>query len=268
MKARVLSLVLLTVLAACARSGGPAPVEYRGVGSGETAPGAARTAEGYSAPEPVLGGGYMPPSSAGSVQAQDLPPPSGNSPINPSSVSSVPRSTEADDAYAQVARRDPVLSPLPQPVQSQPAAPAQQPVMAPTPAVPEPEINQGIGEFGWPLRGKILSNYGPKSGGRANDGINIAAPLGSPVYASKSGTVAYAGNELRGFGNMVLVRHDGGMFTVYAHLDSIKVAKEDSIGKGQVLGTVGKSGGVSEPQLHFEVRRGSNPLDPKKFLGK
>lgn len=268
MKARVISLVLLTALTACARSGSPAPVEYRGVGSGETGPGAVRTAENYTAPEPVLGGSYVPPSGVGSVQAQDLPPPNSNSPINPSSVSSVPHSTEADDAYAQAARRDPVLSPLPQPATTQPAAPPQQPVIAPAPAVSAPEINQGIGEFGWPLRGKILSSYGPKSGGRANDGINIAAPAGTSVYASKAGTVAYAGNELRSFGNMVLIRHEGGMFTVYAHLDSIKVAKEDSIAKGQVVGTVGKSGGVSEPQLHFEVRRGSTPLDPKKYLGK
>ncbi len=262
MTSRAASLALLLVLAACARGGGPAPVEYRGVGSGETSPGMAAARAPETAPEPYQGGSYSAPVTSGSVQAQEL------SPINPNSVSSVPLQTgEVNDPYAQAARQvpaqRPVLSPTPPPTAST------QPVLAPAPTTTmAPAIDQGTGAFGWPLRGKILSGYGPKSGGRANDGINIAAPQGTPVHASKDGTVAYAGNELRSFGNMVLVRHDGGMFTVYAHLDQINVQKEQALTKGQVVGTVGQSGGVSEPQLHFEVRRGSTPLDPKKYLGK
>lgn len=250
----VASLAIL-LLAACARSGGPAPVEYRGVGAGETAP---------------------------TMATLTAPPPEASPVISRESVSSVPLE-EPQDAYAQAASRTapPAAGTLtPAPVQQEqvlasttlPPATAAAPAPAATPAstsIPYATGQMlGSGEFGWPLRGKLLSGFGPKAGGQANDGLNIAAPLGSAVYASKDGTVAYAGNELRSFGNMVLVRHTGGMFTVYAHLDQINVSKDQAVTKGQPVGTVGQSGGVSEPQLHFEVRRGSTPLDPKKYLGR
>lgn len=123
------------------------------------------------------------------------------------------------------------------------------------------------GRFSWPLRGDIVSNFGPKAGGEHNDGINIIAPEGTSVAAVDNGVVAYAGNELRGYGNLVLVRHDGGWITAYAHLDQITVAKGQTITQGMKVGTVGRSGGVSPAQLHFELRKGSKAVDPKGYLG-
>ena len=123
------------------------------------------------------------------------------------------------------------------------------------------------GRFPWPVRGRILANYGSSSaeGGR-NDGINIAAPLGTPVRAVDAGVVAYAGNELKGFGNLVLIKHANGWISAYAHLDDVGLKPGDKIAAGQVIAKVGESGGVAEPQLHFELRRGKKPVDPKEFL--
>ena len=103
-------------------------------------------------------------------------------------------------------------------------------------------------------------------GGGHNDGINIAAPRGTPVHAIEGGTVAYAGNEVKGYGNLVLVKHADGWISAYAHLDDVTVKPGDTIAAGQILGKVGNSGGVNEPQLHFELRRGKKPVDPREFL--
>jgi murein DD-endopeptidase MepM/ murein hydrolase activator NlpD len=123
------------------------------------------------------------------------------------------------------------------------------------------------GRFPWPVRGRILANYGSTSAeGNRNDGINIAAPLGTPVRAIDTGVVAYAGNELKGFGNLVLIKHANGWISAYAHLDSLAVKVGEKIAAGQVFAHVGTSGGVGEPQLHFELRRGKKPVDPREFL--
>lgn len=120
--------------------------------------------------------------------------------------------------------------------------------------------------FIWPLQGRLISGFGPKAKGLHNDGINIAAPRGAPVRAAKSGVVAYAGNELRGFGNLLLIKHSNGWVTAYAHTDKILVKRGDRVGKGQIIARVGKTGAVSRPQLHFEMRRGKRPVNPKRFL--
>jgi murein DD-endopeptidase MepM/ murein hydrolase activator NlpD len=120
--------------------------------------------------------------------------------------------------------------------------------------------------FIWPLQGRLISGFGPKAKGLHNDGINIAAPRGAPVRAAKSGVVAYAGNELRGFGNLLLIKHSNGWVTAYAHTDKILVKRGDRVGKGQIIARVGKTGTVSRPQLHFEMRRGKRPVNPKRFL--
>lgn len=120
--------------------------------------------------------------------------------------------------------------------------------------------------FSWPVRGRILSTFGPKADGLHNDGINISARAGAPVIAAENGIVVYAGNELRGFGNLLLVRHAGGWITAYAHLDRTLVDKGQRVSRGQAIGTVGSSGGVSQPQLHFEIRQGTQAVDPAKFL--
>ena len=130
---------------------------------------------------------------------------------------------------------------------------------------PEPAPRAGS-RFLWPLEGKLLSSFGPKKGGLHNDGINIAAARGTPVRAAENGVVAYAGNELKGFGNLILVRHDGGWVTAYAHAEEITAQRGDQVRRGQVLGKVGQTGNVASPQLHFEIRRGTRAVDPRELL--
>ncbi|MCW9034050.1 MAG: M23 family metallopeptidase [Alphaproteobacteria bacterium] len=132
-------------------------------------------------------------------------------------------------------------------------------------SVPTPPKASGKG-FAWPVRGRVISNFGAKDKGLHNDGINILAPKGTPVRAVENGVVAYAGNELRGFGNLLLIKHSGGWITAYAHNDSLLVKRGDKVGKGQVISKVGSSGSVTIPQLHFEIRRGKKLYDPRKYL--
>lgn len=131
--------------------------------------------------------------------------------------------------------------------------------------VPPPPRRSG-GKFSWPVKGRLLSSYGTKAKGLHNDGINIAAPRGTTVKASENGVVAYAGNEIRGFGNLLLVKHTGGWVTAYAHNDQLLVKRGDKVKKGQIIAKVGSTGSVSSPQLHFELRKGSTAVDPKKYL--
>ena len=135
----------------------------------------------------------------------------------------------------------------------------------PPPAVPRPPRASGKG-FIWPVKGRVVSGFGAKAKGLRNDGINIAAKRGAPVMASENGVVAYAGNELRGFGNLLLIKHSGGWVTAYAHNDKILVKRGDRVRKGQKVATVGSTGGVKKPQLHFELRHGRKPTDPRKYL--
>ena len=120
--------------------------------------------------------------------------------------------------------------------------------------------------FLWPAEGRVISRFGSKPGGMHNDGINIAVPVGTAVRAAQNGVVAYAGNELRGYGNLVLIRHTGGWMTAYAHNDSLLVGKGDVVERGQVISRSGKSGRVSRPQAHFEIRRNGEPQDPLRLF--
>ncbi len=122
------------------------------------------------------------------------------------------------------------------------------------------------GRFAWPVQGRILANYGAATNGGRNDGINIAAPRGTPVRSIDAGTIAYVGNEVKGYGNLVLVKHDNGWISAYAHLDDPAVKVGDKVTSGQAIAKVGETGGVSQPQLHFELRRGKKPVDPREFL--
>ena len=132
-------------------------------------------------------------------------------------------------------------------------------------SVPRPPARAGK-EFVWPVEGRVVSSFGSKTGGRHNDGVNIAAPKGTPVRAAENGVVAYAGKEIRGFGNLLLIKHDGGLITAYAHAETLLVTRGDVVTRGQVIAKVGKTGGVDNPQLHFEVRRGTKAVDPGQFL--
>lgn len=118
------------------------------------------------------------------------------------------------------------------------------------------------GQFSWPVKGPIISRFGRKANGERNDGINISVPHGAPVHAAEKGVVIYSGNELKGYGNLVLVRHAEGWVSAYAHNGKLKVARGDAIQKGQVIASAGDTGSVSEPQVHFELRRNSKPVDP------
>jgi murein DD-endopeptidase MepM/ murein hydrolase activator NlpD len=120
--------------------------------------------------------------------------------------------------------------------------------------------------FRWPVRGRVIAAYGAKTSGKQNDGINVAVPEGTPVKAAEDGVVTYSGNELKGYGNLVLVRHSNGYVTAYAHASELMVKRGDTIKRGQIIAKAGQTGEVSSPQLHFEIRQGSTPVDPSKFL--
>jgi murein DD-endopeptidase MepM/ murein hydrolase activator NlpD len=128
------------------------------------------------------------------------------------------------------------------------------------------EATGALPTFRWPVRGKVITSYGAKTNGKANDGINLAVPEGTPVKAAEDGVVAYSGNELKGYGNLVLVRHSNGYVTAYAHASELMVKRGDTIKRGQVIAKSGQSGEVGSPQLHFEIRKGSAPVDPLQFL--
>jgi murein DD-endopeptidase MepM/ murein hydrolase activator NlpD len=160
---------------------------------------------------------------------------------------SIPATTPIErpaTATAQLAQEKTQLASLP---------PAQ------TPSSTKPHVG---GRFIWPVEGKVMSGFGSKGDGLNNDGINIAAARGTPVYAAAAGVVAYAGNEIRGFGNLLLIQHPDGWMTAYAHQDKLLVKRGDRVQQGQQIGAVGATGNVLSPQLHFEVRRGKRPVDP------
>ncbi|RAX42466.1 LysM peptidoglycan-binding domain-containing M23 family metallopeptidase [Rhizobium tropici] len=124
----------------------------------------------------------------------------------------------------------------------------------------------GIGKYRWPVRGAVVAGYGSNVNGSRNDGIDISVPEGTPVKAAENGVVIYAGNGLKELGNTVLVRHDDGTVTVYGHADALNVTRGQKVQRGQTLATSGMSGNVSQPQLHFEVRKNSAPVNPMTFL--
>ena len=128
------------------------------------------------------------------------------------------------------------------------------------------EATGALPTFRWPARGRVIAGYGPTPNGVQNDGINIALPEGTPVKAAEDGTVAYAGNELKGYGNLVLIRHPNGYVTAYAHAKELMVKRGDQIKRGQVIARSGQTGNINAPQLHFEIRKGAAPLDPTRFL--
>ena len=121
-------------------------------------------------------------------------------------------------------------------------------------------------KFLWPVKGKIISKFGKTDDGFYNDGINIFSEKGTNVISSEDGQVIYSGNEIPGYGNLVLIKHSKNWITAYAHLDEVIIGKGDSVKKGQKIGSVGNTGNVRSPQLHFEIRKGKDSVDPLKFL--
>ena len=164
-----------------------------------------------------------------------------------------PKLAAATPAGPQQSARYAQANPAPEPAEAAPA---------PKPA----ETTSALPTFRWPVRGKVITGYGAKTNGKSNDGINVAVPEGTPVKAAEDGVVAYSGNELKGYGNLILVRHSNGYVTAYAHASELLVKRGDTIKRGQVIAKSGQSGEVGSPQLHFEIRKGSQPVDPLQFL--
>lgn len=240
--------LVAVVLAACSRSG-PAPVEYR----------------------PIVGA-----TAVAHVQASPMPP----RPDAKPTTAVTPEPMPAQEADRALARHGPA------PVRMaalQPSAPPA--AVAPPPQVKPPRrlalaaseadrrpaamvlpLPRRQALFAWPVSGRLLSGFGAKAGGLRNDGINIAAAEGTPVKAAEAGVVAYVGNELRGFGNLVLLRHGDGWMTAYAHVEQVRVTPGQLVQRGEVVARVGRSGQVDEPQLHFEIRKGRSAVDPTRYL--
>lgn len=145
-----------------------------------------------------------------------------------------------------------------------PAAPTQQNVSS-TAQLPSPDPMSG-NSFRWPVKGRVISGFGTKPDGGHNDGIDISVPQGTPVKAAENGVVAYSGNELKGYGNLVLVRHANNWVSAYANNEELLVKRGDKVSRGQVIAKAGTSGSVTQPQVHFELRKGSRPVDPTKYM--
>ncbi len=197
------------------------------------------------------------PAAKSTVVATPLPAPDKPAPPQPAAVA--PPSASADSSTPPTSAPNSLRPPAEPPSAPQPARGAHE-------SPPATATSTHGGGFQWPVRGRILEAYGTGGDGTHNDGINIAAPRGAAVQATDAGVVAYAGNELRGYGNLILIKHPSGWISAYAHCDLILVKKGEKVSRGQVIARVGSTGNVSEPQLHFELRRGNKPVDPREYL--
>ncbi|WP_312895195.1 peptidoglycan DD-metalloendopeptidase family protein [Microvirga sp.] len=179
----------------------------------------------------------------------------------PKPLVSAPKPVVEQPKVAALTQPEPVKTVAPVPAAPAPAA---QPEAAKAPA-PEPEATASVsGDFRWPARGRVIAGFGANGG---NEGINIAVPEGTPVKAAEAGTVTYAGSEVKGYGNLVLIKHENGFVSAYAHNGSLNVKRGEQVKRGQVIATSGQTGNVTSPQLHFEIRKGAQPVDPLKHLG-
>jgi murein DD-endopeptidase MepM/ murein hydrolase activator NlpD len=206
----------------------------------------------------IPGAGYSKPRSAARVAARDtrpapLPSPKPEAPaVHSVRTTTIPAPDKAQSSKPAVASSDEVIG-------------GQNPQVAKVDPLPAPEPMSG-NSFRWPVQGRIISAFGTKPDGGHNDGINVAVPAGTSVKAAENGVVAYAGNELKGYGNLVLIRHSNNWVSAYAHNDEILVHRGEQVRRGQVIAKAGNTGQVTQPQLHFELRKGSRPVDPTKYM--
>lgn len=285
---RLAALLALVLCAACAgRSGGPAPVETGASGqrrppmAAAAAPRSAEVAPGFALVQPgdtlaalarrvdrpmralIDANGLQPPYRL--VAGQRLRVPAATPPAPPA------------PAPAMRAEPPPAAAAPPVAAPSGPAQPSAAPAESSRRVEPKPvaataspaAMSAGparAARFAWPVQGQLISGFGAKPGGLQNDGLNIAAARGTPVRAAGPGTVVYAGNELRGFGNLLLIRHADGWMSAYAHLDEMLVDRGAEVQRGQQIGRVGQTGSVASPQLHFELRQAGRAVDPRTML--
>lgn len=222
----------------------PPPYGIR-VGQRLTIPGNANPAS----PQPSFG--------PQSVQAANAP---ANAPVQPSATVQGPVQAPASETKVAVATSPGGTPPAPVGSGGEPEPTAE-------PSDQQAEQQPVASGFRWPVKGRVVSTFGQKPTGMRNEGINIAVPEGTSVRAAESGIVAYAGNELKGYGNLVLIRHDNGWVTAYAHNKELFVKRGDTVKRGDVLAKAGQTGSVTSPQVHFELRKGATPVDPMKHLG-
>ncbi|RXF74555.1 LysM peptidoglycan-binding domain-containing M23 family metallopeptidase [Hansschlegelia zhihuaiae] len=184
-------------------------------------------------------------------------------PVEPTKPAPAPKVAEAPALKPSVAASQPAPA---KPVAAKPAAADDSVKTAALKVDPAPAAEPAGPSFRWPVRGRVISGYGSKASGSSNDGINLSVPEGTDVKASDDGVVAYSGSELKGFGNLVLIRHSNGWVTAYAHNSALNVKRGDTVRRGQIIAKSGSTGSVTSPQLHFEVRKGAQTVDPLKHL--
>lgn len=196
---------------------------------------------------------YSIPAEVPEVEIHDLVRAPRMAPMSVTQVAQLPQAPAGDAAADDLQ----LLAPLPDPQSVRPAV-AKADKLEP--------LNNRASNFIWPAEGKVVSRFGPKKNGLVNDGINISAREGSPIWASANGEVVYSGNEMKGYGNMIILRHRNGWMTAYAHASDLLVKKGMLVKQGDLLGYVGRTGTVIHPQLHFGIREGKTPVDPEELL--
>lgn len=248
--ARLLSVLLAT--AACTQQ----PVEVSLRGHEDFSQGSVQTAA------------YAPAASSYSAYA----PAAGGRDADSSHRSEPPRAARVDQSTAGAVRIDSVgVSDLPPPVPNRTSEPARPAIKEQgrgvelKPLSERSAVKKTSGALIWPVRGKVVSKFGPKGAGKINDGITIAAREGEEVRAAAGGEVVFIGDQLKGYGNMVLIRHADGRHTTYAHLKRIDVSRYDRVEQGDAIGMVG-AGNDARPQLYFAVRKDDRFVDPEQYL--
>ncbi len=176
-----------------------------------------------------------------------------------------PARTAASDPGVPIVPPVPGRKPSP-PGQAFASVPAGAAASEPARQTPQAPPRRSGKRFLWPTSGEVTSGFGLKPGGLRNDGINISAAKGSPVWATENGVVVYAGDELPAYGKLVLVRHADGWISAYAHNANLEVSQGDKVDRGQKIALVGDTGNVSGPQVHFELRTSNGPVDPVHHL--
>lgn len=251
--------------------------------------GAAKSGTAYTAP-PAAPGAVAPPNPSAApvistpsaptaaqlaappaIAKTQAPPPPAPAKVGGAPTPLTPPDTAAPIAIGQtpppgvIPASPPPSEPTPPTITPAPASPA--PSESASLSAPKPPTIAAPQGFIWPVKGELISRFGDKGTGLRNDGINIAAPKGTPVVAADNGVVVYSGNELKGFGNLVLIRHPNGWVTAYAHNETLLVARGEQVERGQEIARVGSTGNVTSPQLHFEVRKGGERIDPLSVIG-
>jgi murein DD-endopeptidase MepM/ murein hydrolase activator NlpD len=262
-------VIALALMACCAAGCSQEPARFNG-----DPPQATGTIAALIPPAPIPMGGAS--DGATGAKPRIVAPQSRPAEISRPYRAAVPQAAGARPKEPPTAAKPPVklaTLPVPKPPAPRSAAPktlassppARSPAEAPAAVEPTQETDAAP-SFHWPVRGQVIAGFGPKPDGQRNDGIDIAVPENTPIKAADDGVVIYSGNQLKSFGNLVLVRHSNDYVTAYAYAKEVRVKKGDTIKSGDVIGTSGQTGNAAAPEVHFEIRKGSTPVDPIRLL--